>query len=107
LSFADFVHFTAATAGRRIDVHWQSQDDMLNVPGVGFDFIGKLESLSQDLVWVIEHVGASRAVVAAINAHFNKSPHRPWRDYYTSALAEEVYRTYERDFDRLGYPRAI
>jgi Sulfotransferase family len=107
LSFADFVHFTAATADRRIDVHWQSQDDILNVPGIAFDFIGKLESFDQDFARVIEHVGASSAAAAAINARFNKSRHRPWRDYYTGALAAEVYRTYERDFDRLGYTRNL
>jgi len=107
LSFADFVHFTAATADRRIDVHWQSQDDILNVPGIVFDFIGKLESFNQDFARVIEHVGAGHAAAAAINAHFNRSRHRPWRDYYTGPLAAEVYRTYERDFDRLGYARSI
>lgn len=107
LSFADFVHFVAATADRRIDAHWRSQDDMLNVPGIAFDFIGKLESFSEDFVRVIDHVGADRSMAATLGAHFNKSRHQPWRDYYTDALAGQVYRAYERDFDRLQYPRAI
>jgi len=107
LSFADFAHFAAATADRRIDAHWQLQDDMLSVSGIGFDFIGKVESFSQDFARVMEHVGPDHARVEAVNAHFNKSRRQSWRDYYTSALADQVYRAYERDFDRLFYPRAV
>jgi hypothetical protein len=107
LSFTDFVHFASATAGRRVDAHWQLQDDMLNLPGIGFDFIGKVESFSQDFARVTEHVGADHAMAMAINAHFNKSRRQPWRDYYTGALADQAYRAYERDFDRLHYRRAV
>ena len=107
LSFADFVHFAAATADRRVDAHWQLQDDLLDIPGIGFDFIGKVESFGQDFVRVMEHVGADHVGAEAINAHFNKSQRHSWRDYYTSALAQQAYRAYERDFDRLLYPRAV
>jgi len=107
LSFADFVHFASATADRRIDAHWQLQGDILDLPGIGFDFIGKVESFSRDFARVLEHVGADHAMKAAINAHFNKSWRQPWRDYYTGALADRAYRAYERDFDRLSYARAL
>jgi hypothetical protein len=107
LSFADFVHFASATADRRVDAHWQLQDDVLNLPGIGFDFIGKVESFSQDFARVMEHVGGHHAMATAINLHFNKSRRQPWRDYYTGALADQAYRAYERDFDRLHYRRAV
>jgi hypothetical protein len=80
---------------------------MLDMPGIKFDFIGKVESFSRDFARVLEHVGADHATAAAINAHFNRSRRQPWRDYYTSALADQAYRAYERDFDRLLYPRAV
>jgi hypothetical protein len=107
LSFADFVHFVAATAEDPIDVHWQSQDELLDLPGVSFDFIGRLESFAQDFTRVIAHAGADQALVVAANLHLNKSRRHERRDYYTSALADQVYRIYERDFDRLAYPRTI
>jgi hypothetical protein len=107
LSFVDFVHFASATSDRRIDPHWQLQDDILNIPGIRFDFIGKVESFSLDFIRVCEHVGADPAMAAAANGHFNKSQRQVWRDYYTSALADQIYRAYERDFDRLLYPRAV
>jgi hypothetical protein len=107
LSFADFVRFASATAEHRIDFHWQSQDDILTMPGINFDFIGKVESFEEDFTRVMGYVGCGQVVGQASIAHLNKSPHRPWRDYYTPALADQVYRAYERDFDRLRYPRAI
>jgi sulfotransferase famil protein len=107
LSFADFVYFASATADRRIDAHWQLQDDLLNMPGIKLDFIGKVETFSKDFARIMKHVGTDRALVEAIKVHFNKSQHQPWRDYYTSALADQAYRAYERDFDRLLYPRVV
>jgi hypothetical protein len=107
LSFADFVHFVAATADNPTDMHWRPQHDLLNLPGVSFDFIGRLETFSRDFARVIEHARADQSLAAAADAHLNKSQRRDWRDYYTSALAHQVYRIYERDFDRLAYPRAV
>jgi hypothetical protein len=104
LSFPDFVRFTTATAHRRLDAHWQLQDDLLDMPGIKLDFIGKVESFSEDFARVLAHVGAPRR---PLGNHFNSSAHEPWPQYYSSALAEKVYRAYERDFDRLRYPRAI
>ena len=51
--------------------------------------------------------GVYLALRDAINGRLNASEHRPWRDYYTTAMAAQVYHAYERDFDRLRYPRGI
>ena len=107
LSFAGFVRFAAATAQARLDPHWHCQDDMLDMPGIKLDFIGKVESFDEDFARVLEHVGAGQALRDAIGGRLNPSRHLPWRDYYRSALADQVYRAYERDFDRLQYPRGI
>jgi len=103
LSFADFVRFAAATADRRLDAHWQLQDDLLGMPGIKLDFIGKVESFREDFARVMAHVGAQQRPLANQR---NGSAHRPWPDYYSGTLAECAYRAYERDFDRLRYPRA-
>jgi hypothetical protein len=107
LSFSGFVRFATATAQARLDPHWHLQDDMLDMPGIALDFIGKVESFDEDFARVMEHVGAPWALRDAIGAPLNRSRHLPWRDYYTGAMADQVYRAYERDFDRLGYPRAL
>ncbi len=107
LSFAEFAHFAASTADKRVDAHWQLQDDLLNFPGITLDFIGKVESFSEDFARVMDHARVSRQLREVIGARINMSQHLPWQDYYTSALADRVYRAYERDFDRLRYPRTV
>jgi hypothetical protein len=102
LSFPDFVRFTTATADRRLDAHWQLQADLLDMPGIKLDLIGKVESFDEDFAHVLAHVGAQQPLHT-----YNSSAHEPWPEYYSNALAESVYRAYERDFDRLRYPRAI
>lgn len=107
LSFAQFVHFAAATAERRVDAHWQLQDDLISMPGIALDFVGRAERFHTDVERVLDHVGIAAATRPAVLRHFNASKHKPWISYYTSELANCVYRAYERDFDRLGYARAI
>jgi hypothetical protein len=107
LSFAAFVDFATATAAERLDPHWQPQDDILDTPGIALDFIGRVESFEQDFARVLQHVGVNQVMRDWINARLNQSPHRPWQDYYTPAIADQAYRAYERDFDRLRYPRGF
>jgi hypothetical protein len=107
LSFPEFVTFAAATAHQRIDAHWQLQDDILDMPGIKLDFIGKIESFGADFVRVLDHVGMGQQMTPATIAPLHQSGHEPWPQYYTPAIADCAYRAYERDFDRLGYVRAI
>lgn len=107
LSFAQFVTFAVATADCRLDAHWQMQDDLVSMPGISVNFVGKVEKFPKDFTRVLDHVGADERVREAIRARHNESRHEPWRDYYDDALAKRVYRAYQRDFDRFGYSRSI
>lgn len=107
LSFAQFVEFASATARCRVDAHWQLQDDLLNMPGIRVDFVGKVEFFRRDFARVLEHVSADRRLHEGIATRMNATRHRPWPDYYSPALAARVYRAYEPDFSRFGYPRAL
>ena len=107
LTFAQFATFAAATANRRLDPHWQLQDDIVSMPGVKLDHIGKVEAFCDDIVPVLDHADASQTTRAWVRIHQNTTNHLPWPDYYDADLAATVYRAYERDFDRFGYVRAI
>jgi hypothetical protein len=107
LSFADFITFIAAVARRRCDIHFQVQDDILSMPGIRLDFIGKVETFAQDFARVLDYLRASDALRRAATATINESPHDPWARYYTPELADRLYAAYECDFDRFAYPRAI
>jgi hypothetical protein len=108
LSFPEFVEFATATVDQRIDIHWQLQDDFATVPGLPLNLIGKVESFQTDFARVLDHIGVTNEARARyLQQAVNPSSHEPWQEYYTDALAARVYRAYERDFDKFGYPRAI
>jgi hypothetical protein len=107
LSFPQFVEFAVATCDRRVNAHWQLQDDLLTMPGIDLDFTGKVESFRADFERVMDHIGAEPRTRQALGATFNASLHWPWPDYYDDALVARVHRAYERDFGRFGYTRAI
>jgi len=108
LSFPEFVEFATATVDQRIDIHWQPQGDFASVPGLPLNLIGKVESFQTDFAHVLNHIGVTNEARARyLQEAVNPSSHEPWQQYYTDALAARVYRAYERDFDKFGYPRAI
>jgi hypothetical protein len=107
LTFPEFVTYATATADSRVNVHWQLQDDILSMPGIAFDLIGRVESFSTDFLRVLDHVNASAHLRQAVHGAQNVSRRERWGDYFTPELAERVYRAYERDFDRLHYPRTV
>ena len=107
LSFADFVTYATATASLRVDPHWGLQDDILNMPCLALNHIGRVETFGRDIVPVLDHVNADRRLREAAVMPLRASLHHSWPVYYTPSLADCVYRAYERDFDRFGYARAI
>jgi hypothetical protein len=108
LPFSDFVTFAAAMAKCRCDKHIQAQGDILSMPGIRLDLVGKLEPFSEDFVRVLDHLGAHQRVrLGAMSSIRNRSERGHWPEYYTDDLADCIYRAYQCDFDRLGYPRAL
>lgn len=107
LSFAEFVVFAAATAKARHDIHLQTQDEILNMPGITLDLIGKMETFDADFVRVLDHLDASDEIRRDAAIMINKSRHDDWPNYFTRELADRIYRAYECDFDRFSYARSI
>jgi hypothetical protein len=92
---------------RRLNAHWQLQQELVDGPAIPLDFVGRLESFDSDFSRIFDHAGAGEALRSATRQPVNTSTRRPWSDYYTAELADLIYRAYERDFDRFGYPRSL
>jgi hypothetical protein len=107
LSFEDFVRFVCATAHRRVDKHWQIQSDIVELPGIALNFIGKVEHFTDDFARVLDFVGAAAPLRETTVKLLHSSKRKSVSSYYSKELADLVYRTYERDFDQLGYARAV
>src|SRR5262249_32475913 len=107
LSFADFVTYATETAHQRVNAHWSVQDDLLTMPGLALNLIGQVENFARDIVRVLDHVGADPELRRHAQVPRRASIHQSWPSYYTTDLANRVYRTYERDFDRFRYSPAI
>jgi Sulfotransferase family len=107
LSFAEFATFATATARDRIDTHWHLQADLIHMPGLTLDFVGKLESFANDFSRVLTHLRAGEALRRQALLPLNASNHEPWSQYYSQELADRVYCAYEPDFDQFRYQRAF
>jgi hypothetical protein len=77
------------------------------MPGIQFDMIGKVENFDQDFSRVLDYLNAGDDVRREASVALNESHHDDWQAYYTSELANRIYRAYEADFDRFNYARAI
>ena len=107
LSFAEFVVFAAATAKARHDMHFQSQNQILSMPGIDLNLIGKVETFDADFVQVLDYLNASHDARREAVVPINESHHDDWSAYYTKELADLIFRAYECDFDRFGYARTL
>lgn len=107
LSFEGFVTFASASLTMEHDLHLHRQDDLLSVSGIALDFIGRVEMFNTDFAKVLDRLGASDEIRREALVPLNTSRHQLCSDHYTPRMADCVYRAYERDFDRFGYPRAL
>ncbi len=100
--FAFFVRQVVRLPYRLANPHFRSQYHLLigtdGKPVV--DYIGKVETLEDDYEPIRQ-----RYAFAPLK-HYNVSDYGDWRDYYTTALAKQVYRKYKKDVVYFGYESA-
>jgi hypothetical protein len=111
MSFSDFVVYACATNAQRVDQHWNVQSDVLEMPGIRLDMIGKVETFAHDISSILDHAGADAELRGRILNRsaqpLNPSTRGRCAQYFNPELASMAYRAYERDFDTFGYKRAL
>jgi hypothetical protein len=111
VSFDRFIRTICQQASPAQNSHWRAQTDDILHGVVEFDFIGKFESLWDDMATVSERIwGKVRPEMA--NKEINKSPSRTnastkLREYYDGELAGMVADRFKSDFEAFAYETDI
>jgi len=102
MSFEDFVRAVARIPDRIADIHFRSQHCFLyRGERATVDFIGRFEALERDWETVRQRFG-----LPALQ-HYNRSPHRSYRDAYTPELARLAATRYADDIRLFGYQAEV
>ncbi len=107
MTFAEFVE-GVCNGGPVQDQHWRTQSDILKLDIIPYDFVGKFESFSDDLAFVLKRLGADDEIVARARQVTNASKRKPdVGAYYTDRLAGMVREAFADDFSNFDYSRDV
>lgn len=113
IGFADFINCICDQPSVQMERHWCVQHDSILYPLVRYDFIGRMETLVDDLISaekLLFHTGALRRKAfnhSKLNS-INKAPMKTGandklREYYDDKLMARVANRFAIDFETFGY----
>ncbi len=100
MSFEKFVFRIASIPDFLSDRHFKSQYNTIKPNVSKINFVGKLESYSDDFSILSKNFNLKPQI-----ANKEQSKKEDFRDFYTLKTAEIIYQRYKKDFD-LWYPNA-
>ena len=102
MSFTDFVQAIASITDVRADEHFRSQADYVtNAEGsLAVDFVGRYETLAEDLDQVARHLRLPDNIVLP---RLQAAPAASYIDYYTPATRDLVAGRYARDIELFAF----
>jgi len=104
--FRDFVEFLAA-GGLWHDIHWAPQSDVLLLPLDRFDFVGRFESLQQDVETALHRGFGTEAPPPLRAAGPSTGASDKRAQHYDDETRRIVAALYAKDFSLFGYDPAI
>ena len=102
--FLDYLEFEKGTLG---DAHWAIQTDMIFMPLDQLDFIGKVESLSEDLPVIVERIFGNHEFAIEQRASHATGASSKRKTMLNHNQMLRIHRIYEQDFDLLHYPAEL
>ena len=72
------------------------------IEGIDMDFIGRFESLDQDLLKLSETIG--KPIHEVKRKNYNRTRHEHYSKCYNDESIDNVRKFYEKDFEFFGYP---
>ena len=105
MTFTQFISVISRQSLAEMNTHYRPQYYEGRFAIVKYDYIGRLEAMPHDLIYVLERIGASELVIAQVDKRYNAAGSclSVWE-----SVPDEVHRsfraTFEIDFDTLQYP---
>jgi predicted O-methyltransferase YrrM len=105
ITFEEFVRVASAQPIEKMDPHWRQQYYEGRFGIINFDYVGHVEMLSSDLLYILERLKAPMELM-----HKASRPHNVtgsglamWAQV-SAEVRQEFIRAYSIDFDTLRYP---
>lgn len=101
-SFRDFI-FWLKSGGLEKNAHWATMQSLLLIPADSFNFIGKMENLSNDLPFIFRHISPDFTMEFKSRSEHATNASDKLTNYYSPdliALTKDIYRN---DFDIFQY----
>lgn len=95
--FGNFVDYVESVDVRACNPHFRLQVEMVDLDKL--DYVGRFESLEDDLQHVLQHLGIPLGTLMARGVRTKKN----YRDFYTDDLAERVETIYKDDIEAFRY----
>lgn len=106
ISFPVFVRYvTEQVDVRHCNPHYALQSGLLFTDAIDYDYIGKVEEMSQGLEVLEKRLGFRDDSAGHDEVALNRSGIPDWRVHYNEELAGRVYEKYAADFHTFGYDR--
>lgn len=106
VSFEEFIKFICQQDTEVMDVHWRPQTLITGVDYIKYDFIGKVENLSSDIVYLFNKIKAPKFIYRYIKGKINMTNRQQQKVFWTDELANMVYEKYQSDFYFFNYERS-
>ena len=102
MTFEEFVSIIQDIPDREADSHFCSQHTFITDEKgrLLVDYIGRLESLSEDILYVSKRLWLSDIMLPHL---MTSSNHKHYREYYTETTKQIVRRRFEKDIEMFGY----
>ena len=108
-SFVDLV-INKYSKGKVLDIHWKPMFDHCNYCYFDYDFIGRMETFSEDVQYVMKtnHLESKLSIKdSEYQYNKNKGPNTSAKELFHKHLSKDqidsLYRYYYMDFELFGY----
>ena len=108
ISFEEFVAVVAGQTIGEMDDHWRPQYYEGRFATIRYDFVGRMERMPEDLVYILQRIGAPADMIARAGERSNATgaDFRLWESV-SPAVRRRYVDAFAMDFDMLDYPRRV